>query len=109
MAIIGSLYHDVEVCTTTETCPIGVSCAAMTVTTYPFGWVQTKGVVGVLCDAKAPTVGAIVTVSKITAGAVGPMGGDSVSAVDLTKNPIVGYVVDPGDSAGQVTCKINLE
>ena len=110
VSIQGCLYNDVETATTgTDAIVAGVSCATMVVATAPYGWIQTKGVVGILQDAKAVTVGCIVTLSKLTAGAVGPLGGASTDATSYVAEPIVGYCVDPGDSTGYTVCKINLE
>jgi len=109
-SIAGNLYSDVEVASAaTDPCVVGVTCASLTTATTAFGWIQTKGVCGILCDAKAPTVGSVVALSKLTSGAVGPLGGASTTATDYALNPIIGYVVDPGDSTGHVVCKINLE
>jgi len=109
MAIIGSLYHDLETASTTDACVVGISCSTMDVSEQAFGWIQTKGVCSCLTDAKTLAIGYIVTLSELTAGAIGPLGGDSVSASDYAKNPIVGYVVDTGDSTGHTTIKMNLE
>ena len=104
------LYNDLEVATTgTDSIVCGVSCATMDVSEAAYGWVQTKGIVGILQDAKVPAVGSIVALSKLTAGAVGPLGGASSAATDYVAEAIVGICVDPGDSTGHSVIKINLE
>lgn len=109
-SIAPCLYSDVETATAgTDDFVVGVSCANMTTATTAFGWIQTKGVVAVLQDAKVPTVGQVMVLSHLTNGAVGPLGGTSTTATDYGKYPIVGYCVDPGDSTGHSVVKINLE
>lgn len=104
------LYNDLEVATTgTDAIVAGVTCSTMDVSEQAYGWIQTKGLVGVLQDAKVPTVGSIVTLSKLTAGAVGPLGGASSAATDYVAEPIVGICVDPGDSTGHSVIKLNVE
>ena len=108
-SIVGSLYNDLEVATTTDAAVIGVTCATMDVSEAAYGWIQTKGVVGILQDVNVPTIGAVATLSNITAGAVTIMGGNSTYATYYGKNPIIGYFCDVGDSTGHVPVKINLE
>lgn len=57
-----------------------------------FGWFQTAGVCSVLSDAGAAAVGAPVTYSDDTAGAVGPYETDAVG-------PVLGYTMILGVSA----------
>jgi hypothetical protein len=109
VAIIGSLYHDLEVATTTDDAVVGVSCSSMDVSEQPFGWIQTKGVVGVLQDVNVPVVGAVATLSNLTSGAVTIMGGNSTYATYYGLNPIVGIFLDVGDSTGHAAIKLNLE
>jgi len=109
VAIIGSLYHDLEVATTTDSSVVGVSCSTMDVSEQPFGWIQTKGICGILQDVNVPTIGAVATLSNLTAGAVTIMGGNSTYATYYGKNPIVGIFLDLGDSTGHAAIKINLE
>jgi hypothetical protein len=109
-SIVSNLYNDVETATAaTDNTVVGVSCANMTTASAAFGWIQTKGVVAILQDAKVPTVGQVMCLSHLTAGAVGPLGGTSTTATDYGLYPIVGICVDPGDSTGATVCKINLE
>jgi len=108
-SIIGCLYNDLEVATTTNAAIIGVTCTTMDVSEVAYGWIQTKGVVGILQDVNVATIGAVATLSNITAGAVTIMGGNSTYATYYGLNPIVGYYCDVGDSAGHIPVKINLE
>ena len=109
VSIIGCLYNDLETATTTDACVVGVSCSTMAVSTAAYGWIQTKGVVGILQDVNVPTIGAVATLSNLTAGAVTIMGGNSTYATYYGLNPIIGYFADVGDSTGHVPVKINLE
>jgi hypothetical protein len=109
IAIVGSLYHDLEVATMTDALVVGVSCSTMDVSEQPFGWIQTKGVCGVLQDVNVPTIGAVATLSNITSGAVTIMGGNSTYATYYGLNPIVGIFLDIGDSSGHAAIKLNLE
>jgi len=109
VSIIGGLYNDLEVATTTDAAVVGVTCATMDVSEAAYGWIQTKGVVGILQDVNVATIGAVATLSNITSGAVTIMGGNSTYATYYGKNPIIGYYCDVGDSAGHVPVKINLE
>jgi len=98
IAITGSMYMDVETATTgTDEAPIGVTCATTT-SALPFCWVQTKGVVGILQDG-AIALGDVVALS--TAG--------NVKVAADYNSPFIGYCVDPGDTTGHGTFKINLE
>lgn len=109
VSIIGCLYNDLEVATTTDAAVVGVTCSTMVVASAAYGWIQTKGVVGILQDVNVPTIGAVATLSNITAGAVTIMGGNSTYATYYGKNPIIGYFCDVGDSTGHCPVKINLE
>ena len=110
VSINGCLYNDLEIATpATDACVVGVTCSTIAYATAPYGWIQTKGVVGILQDVNVPTIGAVATLSNITSGAVTIMGGNSTYATYYGKNPIIGYYVDLGDSAGLSVCKINLE
>ena len=98
VAIVGNMYSDLETATTgTDEAPIGVTCST-TVTATPYCWIQTKGVVGVLQDG-AIALGDVVALS--TAG--------NLKVAADWNSPIIGYCVDPGDTGGQGSFKINLE
>ena len=108
-SIVGGLYNDLEVATTTDAAVIGVTCSTVAYATAPYAWIQTKGVVGILQDVNVPTIGCVATLSNLTAGAVTIMGGNSTYATYYGLNPIIGYFCDVGDSTGHVPVKINLE
>lgn len=109
IAIMGSPYSNLEVATTTDAMIAGVSCSSMDVSEAAWGWIQTKGICGILQDVNVPTIGAVATLSNLTAGAVTIMGGNSTYATYYGLNPIVGVFVDLGDSTGHAAVKINLE
>lgn len=101
-ALIGSKYGNLEIATAaTDYFVAGVTCATMDVSEQAFGWVQTKGVVGILQD-NAITNGDQVCISDSISGAVKAQ--DSV-----TDEAKVGNCIDTGDSTGHGTFDINVE
>jgi len=110
-AITGCMWNDLEVATAaTDMIVAGVSCATTT-SALPFAFVQTHGVVGVLQDANLPAAGDAVTVSIVTAGAVGAFLDSSVgtvAAAGIRGNQVIGYCIDPGDSTGHSTIFLTL-
>lgn len=97
-AITGPMYGNLETATTgTDEAPVGVTCSTTT-SALPFGWIQSKGIVGILQDG-AIALGDAVALS--TAG--------NVKVAADFNSPIIGYCVDPGDTTGHGTFKINLE
>lgn len=112
VAIIASRYANLTIATATDTAVSGVSCSTMVVATAPYGWIQTKGDVGILQDG-ACTVGAPVQLSDGVSGAVQQFGGaTSVSvtiAADLVTEPVVGFCVMAGDTTGAGIFHIDLE
>jgi len=109
VAIQGSMYANLEIATTTDTSIAGVSCSTMDVSEQAWGWIVTKGVVGILADDTTPEDGEIVTLSDGTAGAVQVLAGGGTTVADIVSDPIVGFCLTNSDSAGQAVCKINLE
>lgn len=107
IAIRGSQYSDLELATTTDECVAGVTCSTTT-TALPYAWIQTKGVCGILQDGTI-ALGDVITLSDGTAGAVQALGGGGTDVTDVISEPILGYCVDPGDSTGHGSFKINLE
>lgn len=108
ISIRGNQYSDLEAATAgTDEAVAGVTCSTTTAA-LPYGWIQTKGVVGALQDG-AVSLGDIVTLSDGVAGAVQTMGGGGAAVGDLIVEPILGYCVDPGDDTGHGAFKINLE
>lgn len=111
VAIVPNVYSNLEISTSTDFYCAGVTCATMDVSEASYGWIQTKGVVGILQDG-AIAVGQPVQLSDGTSGAVQIFGGavaSAVAAADLTTEPIIGYCVMAGDSSGHGAFKINLE
>lgn len=111
VSIIPSQYANLEIATTTDVICAGVTCSTMDVSEAPFGWIQTKGTVGILQDG-AIGVGGPVQLSDGTSGAVQLLGGSSaatVTASDMQTEPIIGYCVIDGDTTGAGMFKINLE
>lgn len=101
-ALIGSKYANLEIATAgTDYFVAGVSCASIDVSDKPFGWVQSKGVVGILQD-NAVSNGDQVCISDSVSGAVKAQ--DSV-----TDEAKVGNCIDTGDSTGHGTFDINVE
>jgi len=111
VSIFSNLYHDVEVATTaTDAVVAGVSCSTMVVATAPYGWIQTRGLCGVLQDAQVPTVGDTMQLSTATAGAVGILGGTVAGSLgDFSQQGIVGRCADIGDSTGHSVVFLTIE
>lgn len=111
VAILPSRYTNLEISTSTDTYCSGVTCSTMVVATAPYGWIQTKGDVGILQDG-AIAVGNVVQLSDGVSGAVQLFGGAVASAVvasDLQTEPIIGYCTMSGDTTGHGGFAINLE
>lgn len=111
--IVGCMYNDLEAATTTDAAVVGVSCATTTAA-KPFSFIQTRGVCGVLTDASTITnltIGDMVQLSSLTAGAIGVYAGGSIgtAAVSGLEVLIVGYCIDPGDATGQSAIFLQLE
>lgn len=98
ISIMGSPYSDLEASTGTDEYPAGVSCASATAA-LPYGWIQTKGTVGLLQQGSV-TQGDVLVVSN-TAGAA--------EVMSIFTQPIVGFCADPGDSTGHMIAHVDLE
>jgi len=111
-AILPAKYSNLEIATTTDIAPIGVTCSTMDVSAKPFGWIQTCGDVGILQDGTI-TVGDVIQLSDGTAGgSVQIFGGDAtsaVSALDMNTEPILGYCIIAGDDGGHGGFRIQCE
>lgn len=107
ISIRGNRYANLEIATTTDEVVAGVTCSTMDVSEQAWGWVQTKGQVGILQDGTI-ALGDMVALSDGTSGAVHVIGGGGTLATDLTE-PLIGFCSDPGDSSGHGGFVINLE
>jgi hypothetical protein len=108
IAIVGNKYSNLETASTTDIAVAGVSCSTMDVSEAAWGWIQTKGVVGILADGTVDD-GDIITLSDGTAGAVQTIAGGGTDVADLVGEPIVGFCIDEGDNGGHLAACINLE
>ncbi len=107
VAIFGNPYSNLEPATAgTDEVPVGVACAVMAASNW--GWIQTKGIVGILQDGTI-ALGDVVALSDGTAGAVHALAGGGTDVADAISEPVVGFCVDPGDTTGHGVFKINLE
>ena len=108
--IQSSLYNDCEIVTTgTDQCVAGVTCAAMDVSSAAWGWVQTKGVVGILTDTTPAKIGEITVVSANVDGAVMAMGATAhATLTSIISDEILGVCLQVGDSTGYGVYKINI-
>jgi len=97
IAITGSLYANLEPATTTDVAAAGVSVTAQAAADY--GWIQTKGVAGVLTD------GVIVIGSGVIVGSVA---GSVATAVETDILERVGTALVVGDDTGYSQIKLNL-
>lgn len=108
VSIRGNQYSNLEGATAgTDEVPAGVTCSTTTAA-LPYGWIQTKGIVGILQDGTI-NLGDVVTLSDGVTGAVQTLGGGGTDVADIITEPIVGYCVDPGDNTGHGGFKIDLE
>jgi len=102
ISIVANKYHNLEIATAgTDAIVVGVSCATI-LAADNYGWIQTRGVCGVLQDATVAAIGEMVQLSANTNGAVTVLGG-TVAGSSLTafrRTCLVGRMVDPGDSTG---------
>ncbi len=107
IGITGNKYANLESATSaTDNCVAGITVQSMTaIATVPYGWVQTKGIVGIYTDASPPVTGENVTLSSVTAGNVTEA--HKYGAHQL--QPIVGYCVDPGATTELSSCYINID
>ena len=101
VCIQGSPYANLELANAaTDDIVAGVTVRTMDVSAASYGWIQTKGIVGVLDDGGV-TIGHILTLSDGVDGAV--------QNQDAYTEPIVGYACIAGDSTGHSAIKLMLE
>lgn len=105
--IRGNKYSNLEIASNgTDAILAGVTCSTMDVSEQAYGWVQTKGVVGILC-AGTDVIGERIVLSTGTNGAVvcASYTGESSQSLDQ----VLGTCLIPGDSTGHGVYEINLE
>jgi hypothetical protein len=97
IAISGSRYGNLEPATTTDFDVVGVSMGSQAAADY--GWILTKGAVGILTD-NVTVAGKGIAISA-TAGAV--------TQATATNDNVFGYALAAGDTTGYTACIINCE
>lgn len=103
--LVGNKYANLEIATTGTDCYLaGVTCQTMDVSEASYGWVQTKGLVGILM-AGSDAIGDKVILSTETNGAVCGIADHSSNTLDQ----IVGACVVAADATGHGAYYINLE
>jgi len=104
--IVGNRYANLEIATNgTDCATAGVTCQTMDVSEEAWGWVQTKGVVGILCHG-TDVVGENISLTNLISGAVVCA---SNAAAIASIDTIVGSCYVAGDSTGHGAYYINLE
>lgn len=105
--IMGNRYANLEIASNGTDCIVaGVTCRSMT-TTRPYGWVQTKGVVGILTSG-TNVIGENIALSSATSGAVGCYS-DATVAASLTVDQVLGACLIAGDTSGHGVYYINVD
>ena len=109
--IVGNKYANLEIATrATDNYVSGVTCSTMDVSEASYGWVQTKGVVGILTDAGVSGVSDAnekIVLSSGTSGAVTCVGDESQTTPTL--NTVLGSCIIAGDDTGHGAYYIDLE
>lgn len=95
--IIGARYGNVEPATSTDFDIVGVSMGSQAAGDY--GWVLTKGSVGIL-DQNDTVAGKGIIVGSVAG---------SVTEATATNDNVFGYCVHAGDNTGYAGCVINCE
>ena len=102
--IVGNKYANLEINTAaTDNIIAGVSCSTISTASY-YGWVQTKGIVGILCGG-TDAIGDYINPSNTTSGAVVCQS----SPNSVTVDQILGSCVVAGDSGGHGAYYINVD
>lgn len=99
-AIQGCLYANLEIATpATDAVLAGVTVSTMDVSEQAYGWIQVKGVCGILQDGTI-ALGDQVTLSDGVNGAVQVGGGGGTSVADLVAEQYIGTCLIDGDTGG---------
>ncbi len=87
---------------------VGVTCSNMDVSAAAYGWVCTKGVVGIVVDGTI-TRGDNIAPASAVAGSAQIIGGGTTTGTSLITEPIIGYcLVSPTASAEHGAFYVNL-
>lgn len=106
-AISANPYHNLEGATAaTDFIVSGVACSTMAADEW--GWVQTKGSVGILQDGTI-AAGDQVSLSDGVTGAVQVLGGGGTAAADILAEMYIGTCQIAGDTGGHGVFKIDVE
>jgi hypothetical protein len=107
-AIQGNLYANLEAATAaTDISVAGVTTNTMDVSEAAYGWVQTKGVVGILQDGTI-AIGDMCTLSDGTAGAIQVAAGGGTAMGDLIAEELLGTCLIAGDTTGHGVFKVAI-
>jgi hypothetical protein len=91
ITIIPSKYTNLEAAVVaTNDMVSGVTCSTQTTATLPYGWICTKGVVGIAVDGTI-TQGDNIAPSTTTAGSAQIIGGGTTTGTSLITEPIIGH------------------
>lgn len=108
--LVACPYANLIIGSPTDSLIKGVTMSAPSAADY--GWIQTRGLAPVLCDASAGTaaIGTICTLSDGVDGAVQPLGGSATPATtDFVTEPLVGSFATTGTDTGHVVVDLRLE
>ena len=109
ISIAGNRWANLESATSaTDPLVAGVVVGAVTdISDKPYGWVQTKGIIGVLTDASVPSKGDPVMLSRVTTGNCSQAHQLAGNNLDL-EDPLIGICWDPGASGENSIIDLNI-
>lgn len=97
-------YSNLEVATiATDTLAAGVSCSTQTTADLAWGWIQTKGVVGIIADGTI-TVGDMVSLSDGVAGTVAILGQGTTAVATLETARMIGNCIVAAGASTEHGC-----
>lgn len=97
-AIIGNKYANLHALDATDTAATGVTCATFDVSEASYGWIQTKGIVGVLTSG-----------TTVLGNAVQTNGPGSVGPVTASTSQQVGRCLIVGDASEHSVIDVSFE
>jgi len=107
--ITASLWANLEGATAaTDLCLGGVTCSSMDVSAKSYGYVQTKGPVGILLDGTV-AIGDQVSLSDGVTGAVQALSGGGTTITDILAEAVVGYCMETAGTGDYGTIYLQLE